>query len=494
MTKKIKTIKDARKLIKASQKGPIIWFGKRGLDCIGFDDFVQISAVLCCDYGSDFRLFNGSKLITSLENYVGKREDWTTSLLMELLEREEVLDYLKFLNQELNFLCYQTREELEKLCEENSWKVLSSPKILKAEVGNRLNLQRLLREAALDEIPGEVVDINQVSFKALAQKWGKKFVLQIPKSSSGKGTYIIENENVFIKARMRTQELMRSQELESGEVKLTQFIKGPSPNINASVTKSGVLLSPFSFQIIGVPECTHNPMVYSGNDWSSVAVSYKIGKQIFEATQKFGGVLARRGYQGMFGLDFMVDAENEKVYVAEINARFQGSTQTLTMMQLKNKQVPLVAFHMLELLGADFKVDVDRYNKRAFRKQTGYQVILRSLEETEAKVSNEVLAGVYTLVQGRPSYVRAGYHLGHVEKLDEFVLTSGVPEKGKVIVPGARILKIQGKKAILDPKRGELNAYGSSLVENVYNSFALSKIKESAVLPVSVGDREIADY
>ncbi len=63
---------------------------------------------------------------------------------------------------------------------------------------------------------------------------------------------------------------------------------------------------------------------FVGSTYPSVLPTDLIRK-LREYTRRVGRILARHGYRGIFGCDFLVD-ENRQIYFVEINARKQGTT------------------------------------------------------------------------------------------------------------------------------------------------------------------------
>ncbi len=71
------------------------------------------------------------------------------------------------------------------------------------------------------------------------------------------------------------------------------------------------------------------------------------------------------GYQGLFGLDFLLDQDSGELYLGEMNPRITGATPLTNLAAHDRHQPPLLLFHLLEWLGIDFSFDIDEYNRRA---------------------------------------------------------------------------------------------------------------------------------
>lgn len=97
-------------------------------------------------------------------------------------------------------------------------------------------------------------------------------------------------------------------------------------NVNACVFRNGaVVLHGPSLQLVGVRVCTERPFGYCGNDFAAVReLDPTILDRLESVAMKVGQWLYREGYVGVFGIDALVHEDN--VLLAEINARFQGSS------------------------------------------------------------------------------------------------------------------------------------------------------------------------
>jgi len=97
-------------------------------------------------------------------------------------------------------------------------------------------------------------------------------------------------------------------------------------NVNACVFRDGnVSLHAPSVQLVGVRACTERPFGYCGNDFARIADLDDAMLGAFEEMAlKVGRWLASEGYVGVFGIDGLI--YDGKVFLAEINARFQGSS------------------------------------------------------------------------------------------------------------------------------------------------------------------------
>jgi hypothetical protein len=97
-------------------------------------------------------------------------------------------------------------------------------------------------------------------------------------------------------------------------------------NVNACVFGDGtVTLHPPSLQLIGIPEFTSRQFGYCGNDFAAIRnLDSKLLTEFGLLVRQTGRWLWSQGYLGAFGVDALI--YDGKVYVVEVNPRFQGSS------------------------------------------------------------------------------------------------------------------------------------------------------------------------
>ena len=171
------------------------------------------------------------------------------------------------------------------------------------------------------------------------------FVIQTNLATGGEGTYILTNKNAdAIKLKICKDE----QYLVSGYERYNIPI-----NIHAIIYEDDILLFPISIQIMQI----HNDkLLYQGSDFVEVNHINKNTLREFEQYMKNICIkLQQEGFRGVTGVDGMI--VDDKVYILEMNNRFQGSTPLLNM-ALKNSGFP----SMQELNYDSFQNKTANYN------------------------------------------------------------------------------------------------------------------------------------
>lgn len=151
-----------------------------------------------------------------------------------------------------------------------------------------------------------------------------EYVIQVPVSSGGTGTYILNQHNFTeIVSKLNSTELYT----------VTPYYRDAiSLNVHCIIYENTFQIYPCSLQII--KKENHN-LLYKGCDFISVQslesnVKLKLDIQTANICEK----LLQSGYKGVCGIDFIL-VENE-IYFCEINPRFQASTIALNMALTKD--------------------------------------------------------------------------------------------------------------------------------------------------------------
>ncbi|MGE5342165.1 MAG: ATP-grasp domain-containing protein [Candidatus Omnitrophota bacterium] len=210
-------------------------------------------------------------------------------------------------------------------------------------------VEKSIREAGINGIPWEYVrNIERDMVKGKIAN-GKAILIRPPYSSGGAGYAIIrEIEDIY------TNPVSAS---DDGFFSVAPFFEKSIPiNINACVYVDkcvGVFLP--SFQLIGVKELTGRPLGYCGNDFGALKkLDKEIINQIEQITTQVGLWLAKKEYLGIFGLDLLV--EGGKVYMVEINPRFQGSTMLSCKLAERIEDPDPYGEHMAAFMGMESPV------------------------------------------------------------------------------------------------------------------------------------------
>ena len=463
----IKDLKTLKRFFREKVNTPIFGVGVYAFNRLGPEDFIPRYQLLALYDSLETRLIEKDIPVFSLEREIGAKIRWqvrrnSTSVISHSRTKQYLLKYSSPL-----LLPYKSSLEMVSTCQKNDWQLAVNPPDLgKKSLDNKVKFQRILEEIGVLCPPGEIVVFGQLDFDSLAKKYNLPFVIQYPLSGGGKGTFFIKTGEDLREARKSLIGLTKGEIGNGQEVIVSQFIKGPSPSVTGCVTRWGILSTSPQHQVLSIPELYNRSGagLFCGHDWSFSRFSPRICRQVYEITEKVGRYLQKIGYKGIFGLDFIMDEQTEKIYVVECNPRLLGSFPTLTMAQVRNGEPPILAFHILEFLNADYQVDVKEINRQMRRQRKGTHMLLHNLVDGWVESHGQIRPGVYRLNSNQEMvFVRDGYKLNHLEREEEFLITEGILDKGAYFAPSRRIGRILTLAPILADYQ-HLNSWAKRII------------------------------
>lgn len=434
----------------------------------------------------DTRLIRKEVKILSLEKGMGTKHIREPRNATTVIKHAKTAKYLASFSDPA-ILVRKTTAKMEAVCTARGWKLLAnSYKFGKELFEDKIKFRKILEELDICVPSGRITSVDKLHYGHLMNKYGLPFVIQHPTKGGGKGTFFVSDQETFTSAVKKLKATRDNSEWEEkavtppAKVIVSKFIDGPSPSLTGCVTRAGILSTNLQHQVLDVPEL-YNPDkgsgLFCGHDWSSAEFSEKTSEQAWETADKVGAYFKEMGYRGIFGLDFVMDKKTGRLYVTECNPRLLGSYPVLNMAQLLNQEPPILAFHILEFLDADYEMDVDDINRLMRQRKKGAQMILHNLTGRWARNHQQVKAGVYKLHKKKLKYLRPGYDLKHLENKEEFLLAEGVPFKRSHFSPNRRICRILTLTGVLDKTCKELTPWAKEVAETVYQAFQMKPVR-----------------
>jgi len=479
-----RTIKDIETLKNFFCKGvktPIFGVGVYAFNRLGLADIVPSFRILALRHSLDTELIEKDLEVFSLEKGMGTKHIREPRNATTILKHPRTEKYLrKFENPAL--IVYKSSSRMERVCKEHNWTLVAPPvRFGKSLFENKVKFRRLLEEIGVPVPPGKIKKPQNLHYGHLINTLGLPFVIQHPTRGGGKGTFFIRNKDDFDQAlkklRIRIKEGQELPAKAPEEIIVARFVKGPSPSITGCVTHHGILSTCPQMQILDIPEL-FNPEkgsgLFCGHDWK-YCPNENIKNQAYKIVEKVGKYFQSQGYKGIFGLDFVTDEKEEKLYVTEANPRLLATFPTITMVQVRLREPPIIAFHLLEYLNIDYDIDVAEINRLMRQPKQGAHMFLHNLTGQWARNHREIKAGVYKL-SSKLEFVRSGYALKHLKNEDEFLITEGVPYRKSHFSPNRRLCRILTLKGVLEDY-SKLNDLGREVVTQVYQAFDIRSIR-----------------
>lgn len=482
LIKDLETLKKFFKQIKT----PIFGVGVYAFNRLGLEKIILNYQILALRHSLDTKLIEKDIKVLSLEKGMGTKHIQEPRNATTVITRsQKAKEYLQQFEKPA-LIVYKPSEKMEQTCQENNWHLIANSSQFGKELfENKIKFRKILQEIGLTAPPGKITSLDKLHYGHLINKYGLPFVIQHPTKGGGKGTFFINNQEDFEKTLNKLEskwDKTNKKELTPPtEVIVAKFIQGSSPSITACVTKYGILSTNPQHQILDIPQL-YNPEkgsgLFCGHDWTSSRFSEKVCRQAYEYIEKIGQYFKKQGYQGIFGLDFVLDKKTEQLYVVECNPRLLASYPTINMAQLLNNEPPILAFHVLEFLNTDYQIDIEAINKLMRQEKIGSQMILHNLTGRWTINHQQVKAGIYQIQENKLKYLRPGYDLVHLKNKEEFLLADGVAFKKSPFSPNRRICRILTLNQTLDNSTyKELTPWARQVTEIVYQAFEIKIVK-----------------
>lgn len=242
-------------------------------------------------------------------------------------------------------------------------------------------------------IPSIVGKLGELPFQKIKDHLGIPFVVQFGHGWAGNTTFRISGKDQLKDLTTRFPYTV---------VKVSKFIPGFAVLNNCCIYQGSVLQSDPAIQIDGISALSKNPAATCGRQWPVPKFEKKNTLRIRDISLKVGKLLHTNGYRGLFGLDFIMDEEKDRVYLSEVNARMTASIPFYTKLERGLGKTSLLAYHIAEFLS--FPSLDTSYDGEGI---VGSQLIFRN-KQTVDRMSNTKEYGVYSLEKTVP--IRYDYH------------------------------------------------------------------------------------
>jgi hypothetical protein len=244
---------------------------------------------------------------------------------------------------------------------------------------------------------------------------GTDLVIQTAFGDSGHTTFFISNEAEW--------EKYADEIVKDPEVKIMKRINCRGGTLEACVTKHGTVVGPLLTEIVGAKELTPYKGGWCGNEVFPGAFSDKSRWTARDYAYQFGNQLLKEGYRGYFDLDFLIDQDDESVYLGELNPRVCGASPMTNHAAFAYADAPLFFFHLLEFSDEGFDLDIEGMNERW--KDPKYidswsQLVMKHTEDSVDIVEEAPESGIYRMDDdGKVTFHRFDYHRLAVESEKE---------------------------------------------------------------------------
>ncbi len=453
-------IEDVRKIFKEINK-PIFYVANNSDKGVGLEKIIPDYHIVCIDYFDEVEYLKKAGVnVFCLEKQRNKQNIIFRNSGL-LMKEKEVIDYIKDNGGEkANVLVFKPGSMIEKACRRNKWRLLNNLYQDSEKFENKLIFYKIARSLGLLIPRTEILNIDKIAYESLKKNYGG-FVIQLGKGFAGSTTFIIKNEEDYLKFKKRNK---------SDQVKISEFINGHPLTINACATRFGTVIGAPCYQITGEKVCTNSPGTTCGNDWEIFNKKLKVTyKSIAEITRSVGNYLSGKGYKGIFGLDLIFEPVTGKIYLIECNPRLVASIPMAAKLEIQAGKIPLLALHILEFLGADYEINNLELENRG-NAINGAQLVLRNIEGKKCVATGNLKSGIYEFKNNKIVFLREGYSIDDLKNKEEFVILA--VSKNSLVISESECAKIRSRGSLLNDEY-KIKDWVSAAAREIYANLKL---------------------
>ena len=391
----LRSLSDVYRYFRQNPK-PIYFVSPTPYNLLGIDEWVSEF-----EYVTYFDTFDGAHARSFSPTHAGPREFETfESVNSYLLGNKEVIDHIRARGPgQVLFVMFD--EETEKLALDLGLEIALPPRELRERIDSKIETTRLGNEAGVDSVPnvlGRAATYKQLRKLAKSAGLGSDLVVQTPYGDSGRTTFFVADESDWDDC---------SELLVDEDLKVMRRINHFPGTVEAVATRHGTLVGPIQTDITGFAELTPYRGGWCGNDVYPGVFDEHARDRIRRMARRLGDRLYREGYQGVFCLDFLLDTDDGKVYLGEINPRISGASPLTNLITSRYGGVPLFLFHLLEFCGVEWELDLDAIQRRWQDFDRWTQLVLKQVTDEVELITDAPASGLWRLADdGSVRFIR----------------------------------------------------------------------------------------
>ena len=222
---------------------------------------------------------------------------------------------------------------------------------LHAYFDNKLTQRDIIEQLGIPVPKGQIVKSYDELINAYKENFRESAFVTCQNGSGGNGTEKISS----------LDEILSSEKIKGKK----QFIISELLDLVSSPSTLGIIANEDEVMVSSITDQIMDGVDYKGTLYPSSAGKENIRK-MKEYTENIGKYLGSKGYKGFFGIDFMVD-KDDNLYFVEINPRKMGSTPE-SVLAYKTENPNLPALSELEFNAVTrgaFNQDISEYKNPA---------------------------------------------------------------------------------------------------------------------------------
>lgn len=442
----LRTTKDIREFCRALPYTPV-GLGVFAFDRFGLHDYFPSYEIIALRDSADLVPIRRLCPVRALEKEIGPLSADSVKKMnhLAIFASQSVMRHIDNIRRPV-LLPPQSKPETEILARKHGWLYAAPPSELSIRFEDK-KVFRLLAQSLNISAPKSIMaSPADARFDAAAQELGLPFILQGATSRGGRGTFLIRTKKDFSGAMAE----MRKQK--QADLVMSRYIDALPVSTAAVATRWGIFSTNLQAQVVETEDqATFGDFL--GHDWSFAnTLPRSLHAKAIQATKKIGQALFKQGFRGFFGLDFLIDKTDGRLYVIECNPRFTGALPTLDLVQASLNRPPLCALHLLEFI-ADatqaFTLDYKRIQRGLEQRRYGSHLVVSSPHAKGMRMHAPFRPGTYDLTASGFRFRNANIELKNLTGSRQVIL-SNILLPNRYVQPHGIVCRILTKSRITD--------------------------------------------
>ncbi|MFH1181251.1 MAG: hypothetical protein V1705_02510 [bacterium] len=272
-------------------------------------------------------------------------------------------------------------------------------------------------------------------FDDVSQSKNQPFLIQRIYSETG-----VEQNPFLIKDAYDWDDMLSvlERDVKFEKAQISSLQTGISASVVGCITHLGVLTSPLQLHLADIPEVLGKEQpagIFLGYDWKLQPWSWQTEKTSQQITERLGEFLSKKGFRGVFGVNFICDTKTGNIFPAGFDPFFTDAFPVYSLMiSWLNKVPPMDFFHMMAQLGIKEQFDFEKINAGLKERAALSTIFLRPTGIKEMKIP--LKPGIYSYDPAKKDavYKRPGAFLWELKDDSEFFMIDSMPRLGKPII------------------------------------------------------------
>lgn len=404
-----------------------------------------------------------------------------------ILSRMDCRPGTRVLEPGSRLVLYRQTAQIRDMALRRGWMVWANAPEIRLHWDHKCRFRKKLLSMGLPALEFESLEVESLDPEKCAElmdRWGAPLVVQIPSfpQGGGRSSFVVREPHEIFELRASwSTGTHRGHSFES--VMLSPFLEGDSLSMEGCVTPWGIAVSPLQVQLVDIQEVLPPGGFgrFCGHQWGcSIAGGGWVEETARNITTQVGRAMARDGYRGIFGLDFLLEKRGRNLRVLECNPRYTGAFPTLTLLQWAQGVLPLELFHLLSWMEEPHpQAEPEMLARTHMNLGPAAQVLLFHRGPERVRVTKELHSGLYNWIEEQAAARRVGPALpfpAFPVSQSQFLVLDGPPPPGHTLRQGSeleRVTRLIFFRNILGPQPGTLSRDALKVIKWVYENLGL---------------------